>query len=260
MTASVFRDDYAKGYDALYQEKDYRAEVDLIESALGLAGRSKNLLDVGCGTGGHAIELARRGHTVTGVDLSAQMLASARRKAEVELPAASRPQFHEGDARSFTVGLSEATFDAAVMMFAVIGYLERNEDVVSALRRVRTHLKTGGLFLCDFWWGPAVLTQRPGERVRVVDDAGDKLLRATRTELDTLRNTADVHFDLFRFSADRGTVQARETHRMRYFFGPELELLLSEAGLRMERLCQFMRLDAAPTDDSWNAMLVARAI
>jgi hypothetical protein len=105
-----------------------------------------------------------------------------------------------------------------------------------------------------------VLAQRPGERVRVVDDAGDKLLRATRTDLDTLRNTADVHFDLFRFAADRGTVQSSETHRMRYFFGPELELLLGAAGLRLEQLCQFMKLGEEPTDDSWNAMLVARAI
>jgi SAM-dependent methyltransferase len=260
MTNIVFNDDYAKGYDALYRDKDYRAEVDLIEAALGLAGRGVKLLDVGCGTGGHAIELARRGHAVTGIDLSAQMLVSARNKAEAELGVTSRPQFQEGDARSFTVGSKGETFDAAVMMFAVIGYLEHNEDVVSALRRIRTHLQLGGLFLCDFWWGPAVLTQRPGERVRIVEDAGDKLLRATRTSLDTSHNTADVHFELFRFSPNKGTVQSSETHRMRYFFGPELELLLQAAGLRLERLSQFMKLGEAPTDDSWNAMLVARAI
>jgi SAM-dependent methyltransferase len=257
--AAVFNDDYAKGYDALYREKDYRAEVNLIEAALGLAGRGAELLDLGCGTGGHAIELARRGHTVTGVDLSPHMLLSARRKAEAELEAARRPQFQQGDARSFSVG-EGSTFDAVVMMFAVIGYLNGNEDVVSALRRVRAHLRPGGLFLCDFWWGPAVLTQRPGERVRVVEEPGGKLLRATRTDLDTLHNTADVHFELFRFANDKGAVQSSETHRMRYFFGPELELLLQAAGLQLERLSQFMKLGEAPTDDSWNAMLVARAV
>lgn len=260
MSEGVFNDDYAKGYDALYREKDYRAEVDLIETALGLVGSGVKLLDLGCGTGGHAIELARRGHIVTGVDLSSHMLLSARRKAEAELDAARRPQFLQGDARSFSVGTEDTKFDAVVMMFAVIGYLNRNEDVVAALRRVRAHLQPGGLFLCDFWWGPAVLKQRPGDRVRVVEEPCGKLLRATRTDLDTLYNTADVHFELFHFAYDKGAVQSSETHRMRYFFGPELELLLETAGLRLERLSQFMESSQAPTDDSWNAMLVARAV
>jgi len=257
---SVFDWQYAQGYDELYREKDYVAECDLVERAITLArpGSSSRILDVGCGTGGHAIELARRGHRVTGVDLSQHMIDAARHKAEV-LPTGGRPEFKLGNATSFDER-EGGKYQAAIMMFAVLGYLNANEDILAALRNIRSHLEAGAPFVCDFWWGPAVLTQRPGERVRVVETWCGRLLRATRSTLDTMANTVDVHFDLYRFDADSPAVHSTETHRMRYFFALELELLFSAASLRIERVGQFPDLDAAPTDASWNAMLVASAV
>ena len=46
-------------------------------------------------------------------------------------------------------------------MFAVIGYQTSNDELFAALQTVRRHLKPKGLFICDFWYGPAVLKQRP---------------------------------------------------------------------------------------------------
>jgi ubiquinone/menaquinone biosynthesis C-methylase UbiE len=75
-------------------------------------------LDLGCGTGDHALPLAKRGYQVVGVDRSAGMLKSARKKAasgQVD----GKPNFYHGDIRSFHV---EQSFDASLMMFAVLGY------------------------------------------------------------------------------------------------------------------------------------------
>jgi len=74
--SEVFGREYASVYDALYRNKDYEGEVDLIERILAEHGASgpRRLLDLGCGTGNHALPLARRGHTVLGVDRSASML------------------------------------------------------------------------------------------------------------------------------------------------------------------------------------------
>ena len=70
-----------------YDEEPYtqntEAEVDSVEAIIG-ADRNKRILDVGCGTGRHALSLARRGYEVVGVDLSEGLLARACQKARLE--------------------------------------------------------------------------------------------------------------------------------------------------------------------------------
>jgi len=63
--------DYARYYDVLYQDKDYAGEADFVLSCLvRRQGEPRTLLDLGCGTGRHGLEMARRGVSVTGVDMS----------------------------------------------------------------------------------------------------------------------------------------------------------------------------------------------
>lgn len=68
--SKTFSSEYAGAYDTLYKHKDYEAECDLIEGLLKLHGHeaSKSILDLGCGTGNHAVILARRGYEVAGVE------------------------------------------------------------------------------------------------------------------------------------------------------------------------------------------------
>jgi SAM-dependent methyltransferase len=249
---------YADHYDHLYAEKNYGAECDLIELAFQryAAGRPVRVLDVGCGTGGHALELARRGYAMTGVDLSNAMLDRARSKAQ-ELPSARRPHWICGDARDFDAG---SVYDAAVMMFAVIGYLNGNEDVLRGLRNIHRHLRPGGVFVCDFWYGPSVLSVRPSDRIRVLDlPGGQQFIRATRTELDVPRHTADVSFRLWNLDGDRVSGQAAELHRLRYFFPQEFALMLGIAGFEQVGISAFPSLNQPLDEQTWNAVVVARA-
>lgn len=73
---------YAKYYDAMYQEKDYAAECNFLEKIFKTYASSpiRRILDVGCGTGGHALPLAKRDYFTTGVDASAAMVDVARQK------------------------------------------------------------------------------------------------------------------------------------------------------------------------------------
>jgi SAM-dependent methyltransferase len=251
--SAVFSHDYAAAYDDLYQDKDYLAECDLIEHVLntyadGPAGR--RLLDLGCGTGGHAAPLTRRGYDVVGVDRSPDMLRQAAARA-------SSARFELGEIGALDLG---ETFDAVLMMFAVLGYQVGNADVQAALATARRHVGPGGLFFCDFWYGPAVLAERPGQRVKVIDTPGGQVIRVASGELDARHNLCTVDYRVWRMADSRLVSETRERHPMRYFFAPELELLLAQAGFELQRLGAFPALGADPTEATWNAALVARAI
>jgi SAM-dependent methyltransferase len=162
-----------------------------------------------------------------------------------------------GDAT--TLNLDER-FDAVLMMFAVLGYQVANADVQAALSTVRRHLQPGGLFIADVWYGPAVLTQRPGDRVRVIDLANDeRILRAASTAMDTRAHVCEVGYHVWRLGNGRVLDETREQHRMRYFFPLELELLLAAARFDLLRLCAFPDLDVDPDETTWNVLFVARA-
>jgi SAM-dependent methyltransferase len=255
---SAFNSLYASQYDELYAEKNYTAECDILEDAFRRHSINvpRSLLDVGCGTGGHSIELASRGFAVTGVDLSQSMLDRAVAKAGV-LIENSRPEFLQGDARSFSASQS---FDAAIMMFAVVGYLTTNDDVLTGLRNIRRHLNLGATFVCDFWYGPSVLSVRPTDRIRELTTPGGRVIRAASTTLDIASHTADVKFKLWSMEGDRLIAETDETHRMRYFFPQEFSFFLSLAGFQLKSLTAFPSLTTELNDQTWNAVAVATAV
>jgi SAM-dependent methyltransferase len=256
----TFGADYAQQYDFLYQDKDYDAEVAILEKLFetyGMAGTT--VLDLGCGTGQHSIRLAQRGYEVTGVDRSPEMLRIARVKAEQKLDETSpQPHFVEGDVTSCR--LPGTRFDAALMMFAVLGYQISNGAVRSALETVRAHLKPGALFVCDVWYGPAVLSVRPSERTKVVDVPGGQVIRSVRTQLDSFAHRADVDYRVWRLKDRQVVAEMRETHAMRFFFPQELALLFESAGLELVDLRAFGAVDAPPTDQTWSVLAVGRAV
>jgi hypothetical protein len=117
------------------------------------------------------------------------------------------------------------------------------------------------LFFADVWYGPAVLAQRPGERVKVFGEANEQqLIRAASSELDERRHVCTVRYHLWRLEAGRLVGEAREQHRMRFFFPMELELFLTGAGLELVRLGAFPDLDREPSSETWNVGAVARAV
>ena len=118
------------------------AECDFIVNALGLKPGDR-VLDLCCGQGRHAVELARRGFVVTGADLSEYLLELA---SEAAMQAAVTVRFHRGDMRALPW---EEEFDAVIVMFTAFGYFDSEEDNEKVLRQVRKVLRPGGRLLLD---------------------------------------------------------------------------------------------------------------
>jgi 2-polyprenyl-3-methyl-5-hydroxy-6-metoxy-1,4-benzoquinol methylase len=251
----VFKN-YAKYYDILYQEKNYEEECDFIEQAFRGFSKLKvrSILELGCGTGGHAIPLARRKYKITGVDASKVMLNTAKEKSS---KLGLDIDFLQSDIRDFKLN---EKFDSIICMFAVLNYLTGNEDFEKTLRNVRKHLREGGLFIIDVWNGLAVLRILPSVRVKIVKQNKTKIIRIVEPELDAVNHICRNHYKIMVLEKDRLVEEIKETHVIRYLFPQEIKHYLEQAGFEVLKICEFPKIDAAVDENIWNMAIVSRAI
>lgn len=254
----TFGGSYAAAYDLLYGAKDYGRECEVIEEVLARqVGRApESILDLGCGTGSHAVEWAAKGLEVTGVDVSSHMVALAREKASRSRFAAPL-SFVEADARSVDL---DRKFGAVVMMFAALGYQLQIDDLVAVLSSVRRHLEPGSAFAADVWYGPAVVSQGPEQRFAAIETPEGTILKASSGKVDLARQICTVNMDLWWLKDGCLESRVEETHQMRFFFEAELQFLLQLSGFSSGRLLGWPEIDRAADTNTWNALLVATAV
>lgn len=245
---------YSRYYDLLYRDKDYEAEARYVDS---LIQRHKpgpqRILDLGCGTGRHAMFLTKMGHELTGIDRSSEMLEVAKEQAARFEGPGPRPVFAQGDVRTLRLG---KTFDVVVSLFHVMSYQTKNADLLDALATIREHLEPGGLFVFDAWYGPAVLTDRPTVRVKRLEDERIAVTRVAEPVMHPNDNLVDVNYHVFVRDKQTGSVdELRETHTTRYFFPPEIEMACAASRLELREFRVFMA-EGEPGFHSWNVVFL----
>jgi SAM-dependent methyltransferase len=245
---------YASYYDLIYKEKSYQAETEYVHRLIQqFAPGSREILELGCGTGRHARQLAELSYEVIGIDQSEVMLKLARERFS---GADERSvTLVKGDIRSLDLGKK---VDVVISLFHVMSYQVTNEDLKKAFAAASRHLETGGVFIFDCWYGPAVLTDRPAVRIKRMEDDAIRVTRIAEPAMDPEKNRVEVKYDIFVEDKVRGGIENfSETHNMRYLFDSEISELLEGSGMKREHSEEW--LTGKPLSfASWSACYVGK--
>jgi len=238
-------DKYAKYYDLLYEDKDYEGEAryiaDLIKE---FSPETNSILELGCGTGKHAKILAENGFEIQGIDLSETMIEEALK---------NNVDCQVGDVRNFRTA---KTFDAVISLFHIINYQTTNQDLAAYLETAHQHLPIGGIFIFDSWYGPAVLEQKPKNRFKKMENTDLIVERTATSKLYIDENLVDVNYDIkITDKKNHNEHQIKELHKIRYFFKPEIELLLNQSGFELAH-CEAWMSKKEPNENTWSVCFV----
>jgi SAM-dependent methyltransferase len=244
---------------ARYFDADTAAFLDDLPVIQAYARETRGpLLELGCGTGRLLVPLARAGYTVTGVDLSPDMLAQARAKTEAA-GVAERVTLLEGDFGS--VGLP-GTYRFAFIVMNTFLHLLNREDQLRALRHWHTHLARGAMLLVDVF-APDVteLANLQGQvefdKSWIDPGGGETVLKQfirTVDQAEQIMHTLIIYDEI---APDGRMQRTMVPFDLRYIWRFEAELLLEQAGFVVEDV--FGDWDLAPFDSaSERLILVAR--
>ncbi|KQC02421.1 class I SAM-dependent methyltransferase [Pedobacter sp. Hv1] len=243
---------YSQYYDLLYQDKDYDAETAYVVGLINTySPASKSIVELGAGTGKHAFRLAKKGFKVLGIERSADMVGIAKKLENPQI------EFQVGDITNFQVA---EQFDVATSLFHVISYLTANEDLIQTFENVHAHLKPNGIFIFDVWHSSAIYHQVPEKRTKILSNQDVKVLREANPVIYPERNVVDVNYQInIQDLHTNEAQQINETHPMRHFSRPEIELLAYATGFELLHTEEF-ETKAIPSTATWGVCYVLKKL
>jgi len=238
----TFFENYGQKYDSENFTHGTIGECDFIEKELA-ADKSLKILDVGCGTGRHAIELTQRGYCVTGVDLSESQLKRAREKAEA---VGLSIDFQCQDARNLPF---DGEFDVAIMMCeGGFSLMETDEMNYEILKNVTKSLKPHAKLIFTTLNGLFPLYHSVDEFHASSVEEGNSVCKNNAFDLMTFRG-----HDVVEFEDDDGNKKTLECNE-RYYAPCEITWLLKSLGYKTidifgAKLGEFSREHQLTTED-----------
>jgi len=241
---------YSKYYELLYSDKNYELEVDYILLLLNELNISKGcILEFGSGTGIHGNLLAKRNFTIHGVERSSEMVKRS--------VISNGFTCEQGDI--CTVNLNRS-FDVVLSLFHVISYQTTNDNLLAVLNNANSHLDLGGYFIFDFWYSPAVYLNKPSTRIKRVNNDQYNLVRISEPESFHNENRIDINYTIYSHDILTNNYEfIKETHQMRHFSIPEINLFAGISGFKVVNIEEFLTRNIA-SNKTWSVCVVLQKI
>jgi ubiquinone/menaquinone biosynthesis C-methylase UbiE len=235
-------ENYARKYDKECFVQGTLGECDFIEKELNF-NKNFKIIDIGCGTGRHSIELTKRGYNVTGVDLSKNQIKRAREKAQ---EAGMAIDFQIQDARDLSF---DGEFDLAIMLCeGGFSLMETDEMNFEILKNATKALKSKGKLIFTALNGLFPLFHSVNEFYKLAQKEGHSQCKECSFDLMTFRdhNTTVIEDD----SGNKRELTSNE----RYYVPSEIKWLLRTLGYKRidifgAKLGAYSRNDKLTTDD-----------
>lgn len=246
---------YCELYDLLYNDKDYAKEVDYVVKKFAQNNIvSKKILEYGSGTGLHGCLLAEKGYEITGIEISPQMY----QKAKTYIQKRKLEQKFSVLCDDISKFKTKEKFGAIISLFHVMSYLTDNTVLKNTIENASYHIEKGGLFIFDVWYAPCVLTLKPQNKLKVVENKKYKIYRITEPKSRHSENIVDVKFNLIVYDKTAKTTSfVEEVHSMRYFSIPEIALLAEQNSFDIIKVEEFLT-ENEPSEKTWGVCFILR--
>lgn len=247
MTTPVFNDLYSECYDLMYANKSYDQETEFVVTALKQSAiESGSILSIGAGTLNYEIRIAQQGYSIHGIDQSQVMLDLGKKKlAALDL---SNISLEKGD--MLALPKYDRVFDAALIMFNVLGYCRSGDEVDRVFAGVARNIRPGGAFVFDCWNKRAVLADPPQSKWKKFSQGDRELYRLT--EARPLGSGAvDLHIELIQIAADGGLRRELEVHQVHSWSLDELTEIAARHGFNLAHSCAFPEWNKPISEDHW---------
>ena len=268
---SIFRKNYSKIYNILYSTKNYRSEVNYIIKLLNKFNLKKSILDLGCGTGKHLEYFINKNYKVTGVEKNTFMINQANKIVKKYI------------IKSNIENLSlKNKFYIVLSLFNVIGYFNSDQSLNKFFKTVSYHLKKGGIFICDFWFTPAINYIKPNRRIKYFYHKNFSIKKISKPKIMP-NNIIDIKFNFIYKIKSKKTLNLKknfraaearnekpklypsnnfsfsENHKIRHFSLKELVFYANKFGMNYVSSYAMLK-NSLPSKKFWSSCIVFQKI
>lgn len=240
---------FVQHYDAIYSDKNYRADTEILRSLVTGAARP-SILEIGSGTGNQSL-LLNEWADVTAVETDADFAQILRVKTSLH----SSIHVYDVDVG----GLPHTAHDGAAAYFHVVNYIHHASDLLHLFRQIAKRLKPGAPFLFDMWHGECVLNDPPREATRVKPfdhHAGQgKVTQIIKPQLDSRTHNVTLNYTI---TVEPEGATFNETIRLHLWQQGEIVDALRQAGFSDISFHDGRDVAKAATPASWALWVVAR--